>query len=145
MKCETLLAVKKLSRRINREVSRLKRMEDIILKTNAELDGLPHSNNHASIVEKVAVAAVDLKQKITELIEVRATCRIELTQWLERLIGNFYVECQTLIYRYAFEFEFCSIARRLGYSVSSVYRFHASGLSMLGLSASEIHHLELES
>ena len=145
MSPEVLVAVRKLSRRINREVYRLRRLEDLITKTHQELDGLPRSQNHSSTVEKITCAIVDAKTLISILIDIRAECRIELSQFLNNFFGdNFVEECQTLIYRYAYEFAFISIAGRLGYSRSSVYRFHREGLQLLGFDTQEVQLLEAD-
>ena len=139
---EVLLVVKKLSRRINHEVMKLRRMEDLIKRTSHELDGLPHAQNHASTVEKLTCAIVDAKELVQILIGLRSACRVELVDLLEKLLGKFSAECQTLIYRYAYEYFFTSIETVLNYSKSSVYRFHREGLKMLGISVETIRTLE---
>ena len=144
MSPEVLVVVSKLSRRINREVLRLRRMEDLVSKTGQELDGLPRSQTHSSMIEKIAVSIVDTRNLVTKLLEIRTACRVELTALLENLIGDFEAECQTLIYRYAYEFAFVSIAERLDYSRSSVYRFHREGLELLGFDGDEIRLLEAD-
>ncbi len=142
MGAEVLLVIKKLSKRIEREVFRLRRMEDLIKRTNKELDGMPKAQNHESIIEKLTAGIIDAKNLVNHLLQVRTACRLELIDLLEKLLGDYFEECQTLILRYAYEFFFTTIQTRLCYSRASIYRFHRNGLARLGLSPEDIHTLE---
>lgn len=134
MNFEILRVVKKISDEIEREKLKLIRLKNLVSSSRADLDGLPKSQNKNSRVETLAAAIVDSKNKISELVQIRLTCQLELADWLTGQIPN-ERQYQVLYFRYGLCKSFAEISRDLNYSESSVFRLHKQGLRTLGINA----------
>ena len=132
MNFDILHVVKKLEERIEKEKVKLIRLNSLIGKCTAEIDGMPHAHNGQSRVEQLAAAIVDCSNRIKELCFVRIDCRIELSAWLDTYVKDT-AQNQVLFLRYGMCKPFKAIARELGYSDSSVFRLHRLGLQTLDI------------
>ncbi len=145
MKLKTMLAVKRLNCKIKRETLKFRRCKETLTQTVFTSDGLPHSPNKSSTIDKLLPTALDIESHIHQLKAVRNSVRKKLSKLLEKSFANlenYLFECETLIYRYAFDYSYREIARSINYSVASVYRFHRTGLLTLGFTETDIHTLE---
>lgn len=145
MKIKTMLSVRRLNFKIKRESLRLKRLQETLTQTVFSSDGMPRSPNKVSKIERLAPVKIDIKMYIDKLKVVRESLRRKLARLLEKCFAdfeNYLLECETLIYRYAYDYSYRKIAQSLNYSVASVYRFHRTGLLFLGFTENEVHTLE---
>ena len=145
MKIKTMLAVRRMNRKIKREYLKLRRMQELMTQTVFASDGLPRTPNHKSTIERLTPSKIDLEKYIAQLTQVRNSISKKLARLLEKSFANlenYLFECETLIYRYCYDYSYREIARSINYSVGSVYRFHRTGLLQLGFTENDIHSLE---
>lgn len=123
MTAEELNSVRELRKKIRAVESRLQ-----ALKTNAEnivpiLDGLPHAKTAQSKVERNALKIIESEQELetlrTELIQAKSALADKIMSQVDE--PNY----QTLlVLRYVECLSFREIARRMHYTLRSVYRTH---------------------
>ena len=156
-----MLSVRRLNFKIKRESLKLRRYKEAMTQTVFANDGLPRSPNKKSTIERLAPIVLDAEKYLDKLKTVRDSLTKHLSKALElafhlkaKILANgmkesyistfdYYLkECETLIYRYAYDYSYRKIAQSLNYSVASVYRFHRTGLLFLGFTENEVHTLE---
>jgi len=145
MKIKTMLAVRRMNRKIKRESLKLCRLKEQLTQTVLMSDGLPHTSNASSKIERLTPLKLDAEKKIVKLEGVRKSIGKKLARLLEKSFAkfeNYLFECETLIYRYCYDYSYRKIAQLINYSVGSVYRFHRTGLLCLGFNENDIHTLE---
>ena len=146
MRLEELLSVRYLSKKLKREKSKLKSMQESLTSTTVRLTGLPRSPNTVSLIDKITAEVLDAEKAFAELEDNLKTASKSLANKIQsafaKVIDQYYFECQTLIYRYCADYSFRQIAKSINFSVVSVYRFHSVGLGYLGFTESEILYLQ---
>lgn len=141
-----ILSVRKLKRQIKSQRQKIKSLQESLTQTTIKLTGMPRSPNRISIIDKVSAELMDAKESFAALEEKLKLESKNLAAKIESsfssVIEEYYFECQTLIYRYAYDYNFRKIAQSIRFSVQSVYRFHSVGLAYLGFKEDEILYLQ---
>lgn len=139
-----LEVIKKISRRIEEQESKLFHLRNLMGAVVPELDGMPKSSGVSCKVERLAVSIADLESEIFELKGIKIICQLELYGLLAKKISDGDV-CNVIFQRYGLLKKFGEIARELNFSESSVYRFHRAGLLRLGVAPKISDDFEFDS
>ena len=145
MKIKTMLSIRRMNRKIQREALRLKRYKETLTQTVFASDGMPRSPNKVGTLGQLLPVKLDAEKYLDRLKAVRESLRRRLSMLIEKAFAdyaNYLLECEVLIYRYVYDYNYRQIAQSLNYSVGSIYRFHRTGLLFLGFSEADIHTLE---
>lgn len=139
-----LEVIKKISRRIEEQESKLFHLRNLMSAVVPELDGMPKNPNVSSRVERIAAAITDLEREISEFKQIKLACQLELAELLSERIFSEEIN-RVLFMRYGLLKKFGEIARELNFSESSIYRFHRAGLLRLGVAPKISDDFEFDS